>query len=86
MLLTQLLSPSNALKLPTIIRNPQGATKLGDGKGRVPSPVKQTWEGDRVLGKRMQKLCRGRGEGKCDRVILVLPEEGYVIFLIIINT
>lgn len=39
--LIQLLPPSIASQLSTIIRNPQGATKLQEGKGRVP-PTRQT--------------------------------------------
>lgn len=90
--LTQLLPPSIALKLPTIIRNPQGATKLREGKGRVPHPPSSQTDlggGDGVerMKERMQKLCRGRRDRNViSGICCTSREEGSVTFLIIINT
>lgn len=88
--LTQLLPPSIALKLPTIIRNPQGATKLREGKGRVPPPTSQTDLGGGMGEKEWEKAKALQREERERNVISGIccasKEEGSVTFLIIINT
>lgn len=87
--LTQLLSPSIALKLPTIIRSPQGATKLREGKEGF--PLYQSNRPRRGTGwKEWKRECKSSAEGGERNVISGIcctsREEGSVTFLIIINT
>lgn len=59
--LIQLLPPSTALQLSTIIRNPQGATKLGEGREGSPHQSNRP-EGGRGRVERM-KECKSSAEG-----------------------
>lgn len=57
-----------ALKLPTVTETPGTTSSEKEGKG---PPAEQAWGGVGSWGRvgeneRMQKLCRGRGEGKRD--------------------